>query len=1102
MKQKSAKNIWSMVSLFMIVLVLTMPVYSASAMAASVQITGNHGQAEIPTYLDAQNDVWTVEALISDNGNNASVNPEDVTIKIGDNTAPFTSCSPSALGVLCKYISPLTDGIQEGEYAFQVIYSYLNANLKLDAASSGDVIRADGSAPQIIFSPGKVSQDKDGKVKLDFTVNDKKNGVPSAGLKSIDIIDSDLGTTLQTIALPEGRETFNYLNDAGFEGVLQAKLSGDCTKRLKIRAEDNLGHVSFSPSVSFVADIVDPKKGNQLNFTKYGQFIGQFASSTDIKVDVIEKSVPTVVGNSARADIGGAAASCEADADVDNLWHCTWKNVKVNPAGTVTIQVTATDEKGNKAEKSLSSSFVVDNSVPAIKFFGTSRQFEGKSHLKSGANKIILRAEDQGAGLSKDGIRANIAGFGLSNFAEPTSCKETSGIMECYWDVDQDINEGVLTVGLSRFQDNVGNEGLAPESQLIVDNTGPKVESIEVFGVSEVGDKNYFQSNDKLKIVLRTSESSGLRVLVNVQDLLLDAENKYPANDFIDEDGWVIFTEEDCARAEGRWQCELETDPIKSGPESGLEIDVRVQDTAGNDAVSWPLPEDEPKNVKRFRSSKEEASITIDILGLTTEENPDFWEVKKVTPVGGAGAFIDLDTTPLTYTRLPFKVLLSADVSDVRALDIQLVNCAVPQADAGEGDAAAAPPTNAPVISRAILYGGVSAVGDYAPSPNVIIEFEPFDGRSLFAIGQKEETEFVKQEVEYVCVFKIFSQVGKNAVRAAEAQEARVIVPFGFSTLGAQDENLDFVIQEARDDINTAWDVIGVLAEILKWLDYLVQVYNIIMKVVSLFEFVAKPASDATKANPFGGEAERIAACFGFHSGTTAAKSPGEIFDVILEVLTCRPQSSGSLGWYSRWQASILELYKTERLKAPGDPLSKGYNPGEKIPGTDQYGYSHPRDIQSNLFLSFAGLCIPGIIKNLDKFRQIKCRKIACLENEVRSGLATVSMCEDLEDLLVCKYVVGELWYLIPFSQFWDDVIGGLSRALADPFAILHTTTVITCGLICSVSGSASAGCSYAFYIWDIIGILEKIVGFLTTVIDDFSNGGLNYCDSVGEDVI
>ena len=294
--------------------------------------------------------------------------------------------------------------------------------------------------------------------------------------------------------------------------------------------------------------------------------------------------------------------------------------------------------------------------------------------MKSGANKIILRAEDQGAGLSKDGIRANLAGFGLSNFAEPTSCKETSGIMECYWDVDQDINEGVLTVGLSRFQDNVGNEGLAPESEFVVDNTGPKVESLEVYGVSEEGDKNYFQSNDKLKLVLKVSESSGLRVLVNVQDLLLDAENKYPANDFIDEAGWVQFTDQDCTKKEGRWECALQTDSIKSGPESGIEVPIRVQDTAGNDAKVWPSADNEPQNVKRFKSSNDQAALTLDLLGLSTEANPDFWEVRNVVPVGGPSSFIDLDTTPLTLTRMPFRVNLGSDLSDVQALSIDLIH--------------------------------------------------------------------------------------------------------------------------------------------------------------------------------------------------------------------------------------------------------------------------------------------------------------------------------------------------------------------------------------------------------------------------------------------
>src|SRR3989344_7872949 len=102
MKKQKAKNIWNLTALFMVVLVLSMPMYSANVLAASVQITKNEGEAGIEQHIDAQGDVWTVEALISGAGTgDASVKPEDVKIKIGDNQATFTSCSPSTLGVLC-----------------------------------------------------------------------------------------------------------------------------------------------------------------------------------------------------------------------------------------------------------------------------------------------------------------------------------------------------------------------------------------------------------------------------------------------------------------------------------------------------------------------------------------------------------------------------------------------------------------------------------------------------------------------------------------------------------------------------------------------------------------------------------------------------------------------------------------------------------------------------------------------------------------------------------------------------------------------------------------------------------------------------------------
>ena len=169
-------------------------------------------------------------------------------------------------------------------------------------------------------------------------------------------------------------------------------------------------------------------------------------------------------------------------------------------------------------------------------------------------------------------------------------------------------------------------------------------------------------------------------------------------------------------------------------------MELRVQDTAGNDARSLPDPKDEPSNVKQFRTDDKRAAMTIDLIGLLTEDNPDYWEVRNVVPLGGASAFIDLDTTQLTYTRLPFKVVLSSDLDNVQSLDIELADCLSDELETGEGEAApASVSSTAPVISRALLYGGITPSGDYSPTPNIIIEFEPFNGTGNYLRSGRKE---------------------------------------------------------------------------------------------------------------------------------------------------------------------------------------------------------------------------------------------------------------------------------------------------------------------------------------------------------------------------
>ena len=802
-----ASKPWCLAGLFLVILVLSMPFYSAQALAASIQITRNSGEDNLPGYLDAQGDAWTVEATITGSGLE-TINPQDVKIKIGSNEAPFSSCSPGTLGIVCRYISPLTDGIQEAEYAFQVVYRFLNNVGAAASVSNGEVIRADGSAPAVVIQDAR--QNADGEVELDFTVNDKvRQNAPSVGIKTIEIIDADNNGVLQTISLPDtGREQFNYRSDGESAGILPAPLAGEGFKRIKVRASDWLGHLSPAPVRSFRADFVAPIIKDNLNFTDLGRFVGDFVVATDITIDVEDSSVPAVTAASSLAGLQGQEAECGEDAEQIGKWHCRWSSVEVNPQqDSISVTITARDEFGNTAERTLTKTFTRDSSPPVVQFFGTERVLEGKSYVRTGRQRIILQATEVGAGISADDIRANLLALGRSSSEAPTECRDTDSGIECYWDTAASLDAGVIRIGLSKFEDAIGNQGSAPEAELVVDNAGPNVERLELFG----GDKDYVQSNDQLKIKVKAVESSGLVILVNVNGLVMDAGTKYPEGPYtrtlVPAAGWQTFTEEQCERAEGgAWECAVFTDPVHSGPERNQEIEVRVQDTAGNDAAAWP---ESARNAEMRAQRNGAATLQFDLLGLSLEENPDYWEVAQVVPLGGLSAFIDLEVTPLTFTRLPFEVRLRSTNTQVKMVSIDLQGCTVP----GEGATAPAAAlgrelateeeqadstASIPAVSRSLLYSGVSAEGENSPRPKIALEFEPFDGKEMFNLPETGGEHFQARNVAYLCRFRIFSAVDNNALANAELQEVTVAVPFGYSVLGAQDARLEEIIESER----------------------------------------------------------------------------------------------------------------------------------------------------------------------------------------------------------------------------------------------------------------------------------------------------------------
>jgi len=270
------------------------------------------------------------------------------------------------------------------------------------------------------------------------------------------------------------------------------------------------------------------------------------------------------------------------------------------------------------------------------------------------------------------------------------------------------------------------------------------------------------------------------------------------------------------------------------------------------------------------------------------------------------------------------------------------------------------------------------------------------------------------------------------------------------------------------------------------------------MGAINLVNAIKLPLNAAYKVQI--SKAAGIAACFGVDSGVKAGGDVAEWLSVPINILACTStgNSPSYMKWYDEWLQMIPKYYN--ELLA----FEVGRSPNLNLAGTSagaqaqSASFQPVRSVKDNLYLSIAGVCVPGIIHNLNKLRDIKCRKVMCLENEVAAGLTTISACNELEGLLICKYFIGELWYIFPFSQFFDKIMGALWNALKDPIALAHTISVLACAVECLVDSTISQTCQVVHRIWDVIDWITGTVGMITTLVSEFSDGGMSYCDSVG----
>ncbi|MEK6901739.1 MAG: hypothetical protein AABX37_05325, partial [Nanoarchaeota archaeon] len=382
--------------------------------------------------------------------------------------------------------------------------------------------------------------------------------------------------------------------------------------------------------------------------------------------------------------------------------------------------------------------------------------------------------------------------------------------------------------------------------------------------------------------------------------------------------------------------------------------------------------------------------------------------------------------------------------------------------------------SDSPPLKRQVMYGGVQ---NNEIKPTIVLEFQQFDGESFFDVAHHPETKVYLRN--YTCQMSIFTRIGDNAISVPESQDIEFKVPFGLSPLGAQDEALKEKIKEAKEvALHDAWSWTNEVQEFLNIVRTIKTIVDVVITVIKIYDIINISLDPVQKAPP------AYAAVTGFCvAGKKAQGVAAEVNNkllIVTGILTC----TDGIPIVGKVQQNVLDAYNYYVGIASGESAALGT------------GYvaspMRARSLNDNIVVSGLGLCIPGIIYNLDKLRQIQCQYAMCLENEVAQGVP-VKACDAVKDTLICKYVVGDLLELMPFLRGLDIWVNVIKEAISDWMGTILSIGFYACITQCPTSTGKAGMCTMLTAIRELMNGASMI----QSALEQKQAVGESYCDAL-----
>lgn len=350
-----------------------------------------------------------------------------------------------------------------------------------------------------------------------------------------------------------------------------------------------------------------------------------------------------------------------------------------------------------------------------------------------------------------------------------------------------------------------------------------------------------------------------------------------------------------------------------------------------------------------------------------------------------------------------------------------------------------------------------------------------------------KKDDFKIDDLNVSCSLNIFSKIGSSTKITSnpEIETAKINLKFFNLPLGELNDELKRKIDDAKKDTEGIWSIIGTLNKIVNIAKKICQLYETLYTIGSLLvgiTSVVSGGSDAACASPFGilicppFYSQKTATCINQQGHETQTDTGWKLAVNFCKFVNCK---------WAPWIFNDIKKWTTEQVdKIPGS---------KSIPG----GYTQYLDPQNNLVYATLFGCLPGIIYNLDKYRQIKCLYADCLQNAVAREGVPITACEDQKAYATCKYVTGQVFNLIPPVAFIEHWLKILKQALSNPFGIIQLAVGAACGFTCPVPSPGATAAYTACEVSKYISKLGEVIGEVQSIINDGFTIREDYCSKL-----